>query len=195
MLILELTPGLADALGALDAIYPHRLLRPTAGPFGIGLLSRRKLKASGASDFGATQFGATLAADVTLQLGNTEVDFIGVHLMPPMSRDWAALRNRQLAMLAARVGKRQRPTIVCGDFNITPYSPIFSDLLEQSGLRDGRNGRGVQTSWPTYMPLLGIPIDHCLVSPEIGVAASRRLDAFGSDHYPVLFDLLLKGQP
>jgi endonuclease/exonuclease/phosphatase (EEP) superfamily protein YafD len=205
VLILELTPGLAAALDGLDALYPQRLLRPSDGPFGIGLLSRRQPAMAVKNEPGAahpstaylsaTELGATPAAEAKLDVGGTAVDFIGVHLMPPTNRDWAAERRRQLDLLAARVRTRQRPTIVCGDFNLTPYSPFFGDLLEQSGLRDGRGGRGLQTSWPTFMPLLGIPIDHCLVSPEIGVAASRRLDAFGSDHYPVLFDLLLEGQP
>jgi endonuclease/exonuclease/phosphatase (EEP) superfamily protein YafD len=41
------------------------------------------------------------------------------------------------------------------------------------------------------LPVLGIPIDHCLVSEEIRVIAHRRLPAFGSDHYPILAELAI----
>jgi endonuclease/exonuclease/phosphatase (EEP) superfamily protein YafD len=41
------------------------------------------------------------------------------------------------------------------------------------------------------LPILGIPIDHCFVSPEIAVVADRGLPGFGSDHYPRLVELAL----
>jgi len=38
------------------------------------------------------------------------------------------------------------------------------------------------------VPLLGIPIDHCLVSPEIIVTKRSVGPSVGSDHYPVIID-------
>jgi endonuclease/exonuclease/phosphatase (EEP) superfamily protein YafD len=43
------------------------------------------------------------------------------------------------------------------------------------------------------MPFLGIPIDHCLVSPSLTVRSHRRLQNFGSDHWPVLARIDLTG--
>jgi endonuclease/exonuclease/phosphatase family metal-dependent hydrolase len=59
-----------------------------------------------------------------------------------------------------------------------------------TGLRDPRAEFGLGFTWPTFFPLLGIPIDHCLVSADLGVAQYRRLADFGSDHYPVLARLV-----
>ena len=48
-----------------------------------------------------------------------------------------------------------------------------------------------EPTWPTYNPLLWIPIDHCLVSPEIIVTDRQIGPDVGSDHYPIVVDLQL----
>ena len=101
------------------------------------------------------------------------------------------MRDRQLDDLAALVAQVSGPLAVLGDFNITPYSPFFQDWLARTGLTDTRRGRAVSPSWPTQLPLVAIPIDHCAVSHEVTVVAHRRLPAFGSDHYPILAELAL----
>ncbi len=43
--------------------------------------------------------------------------------------------------------------------------------------------------------LVALPLDHCLVSDEI-LVANRRVGPFvGSDHFPVVVDLVLKKPP
>jgi endonuclease/exonuclease/phosphatase (EEP) superfamily protein YafD len=81
------------------------------------------------------------------------------------------------------------PVIVAGDFNATPFSPIFRKVIKISGLKDSREGFGWQPSWPTYVPLLWLPIDHILVSSEIQVHNRATGSFIGSDHYPVFADL------
>ena len=48
-------------------------------------------------------------------------------------------------------------------------------------------------TWPTYNPLLRIPIDHCLVSEHFMIGEQYQGPDFGSDHYPVLTRLYLRG--
>jgi len=109
-----------------------------------------------------------------------------------MSAADAAERHRQLEALATLAAERKEPTAICGDFNLTPYSPDFKVFARRSGMRDARAGHGPGITWPTSLPILGIPIDHCLVSPEIGVARFRRLPPFGSDHYPIAAALFIE---
>jgi endonuclease/exonuclease/phosphatase (EEP) superfamily protein YafD len=61
-------------------------------------------------------------------------------------------------------------------------------------LRDTRAGFGIQASWPTQIPPLGIPLDHCLVSPELVVLDRRLGPAVGSDHRPVILELARAGK-
>jgi endonuclease/exonuclease/phosphatase family metal-dependent hydrolase len=65
------------------------------------------------------------------------------------------------------------------------------DTLQASGLISARRGFGILPSWPTQRPVLVIPIDHVLVSSEIGVVDFRVGKGTGSDHLPVTVDLVL----
>jgi endonuclease/exonuclease/phosphatase (EEP) superfamily protein YafD len=179
-LVVELTPEIDRALPALDDEYPHRLTMPATHNFGIGMLSRHPL-----AHARALSLSGAAAIDALVELPDGTVHFIGVHLAPPTSRERAATRNRQLDELAALAGRIDEPLIVCGDFNLTPYSPYFSRFARETGLRDTQSGLGPGFSWPTSMPLLGIPIDHCLVRGPIEAASVERMEPIGSDHYPV----------
>ena len=83
------------------------------------------------------------------------------------------------------------PILLCGDLNLTPWSPVFWRFLRRSGLADSSRGFGVQPSWPVGKPWMSVPLDHCLVSPEITILDRRLGPAIGSDHYPVWVDFTL----
>jgi endonuclease/exonuclease/phosphatase (EEP) superfamily protein YafD len=78
-----------------------------------------------------------------------------------------------------------------GDLNATPWSRPFRRFVGRSGLCDSRAGFGVQASFPAASALLRIPIDHVLVSCVIGVRNRRIGRDVGSDHLPVIVDLVL----
>jgi len=75
---------------------------------------------------------------------------------------------------------------------MTSDMPAFCRFAGESGLRDSRQGFGIQATWPSYMPPLRIAIDHCLVSGNV-IVNGRRVGAHvGSDHFPVIVDVSLK---
>ena len=71
---------------------------------------------------------------------------------------------------------------ILGDLNVSPWSPHFGGLLRESG-------RGVQATWPTNLAPMRIPIDHCLVSPDVSVVGRRVGPDVGSDHFPIVVDV------
>lgn len=185
VLVLELTPRFARALERLGPDYAHRKLVPQEEAFGLGLVSRYPLLSVEQLDLGASP---ALDARVAGPAGSFRM--LGVHLMPPMSPQLAAERNRQLEQLAERRATIDEPLVVLGDFNVSPYSPYYVDWVAGTGLEDTLAGRGPSATWPTFFPVLGIPIDHCFVSAEFTVIERRHLSDLGSDHYPVLVNLL-----
>jgi endonuclease/exonuclease/phosphatase (EEP) superfamily protein YafD len=187
LLVVEYTPHGAQLIDAeLDAAYPQHLKMPALGAYGIALWSRYELEAAESRELGPT---ASIETKVRGPTG--PFTLLGVHLRAPLTGRRAAERNYQLELLAERRASIAGPLLVAGDFNITPYSPFFADWLADSGLTDSRRGRTLSTSWPTVLPIAGIPIDHCAVSDEFQIIAHRRLLPFGSDHYGILTELVL----
>jgi endonuclease/exonuclease/phosphatase (EEP) superfamily protein YafD len=119
---------------------------------------------------------------------------IGAHPQSPERRSGAALRNQQMALMAHVAAGQPGPVLLLGDLNITPWSPFFHDFLAASGLRNGRQGFGIQPSWPVQRSLLSIPIDHALASPEITIHNFETGPYVGSDHYPIIVDFSIHSQ-
>ena len=113
-----------------------------------------------------------------------------VHPVPPLS---AALQDALVDYFAELGGEvRGDPrVVVAGDFNATPWSRAYATMYAASGLCDSRAGFGVQATRPADGWLLRIPIDHVLTSCELGVRDRRVGPDVGSDHLPVLVDLVI----
>jgi endonuclease/exonuclease/phosphatase (EEP) superfamily protein YafD len=122
--------------------------------------------------------------------------FLGTYLIHPsnaIGKAYVEERNRQLAAIADYVAKVKNPLVV-GDLNVTMWSPYYKPLTTKAELRNARAGFGVLPTWPTFSPLLSIPIDHCLVSRDIKVLNIRTGREVGSDHLPLITDLWIPGK-
>lgn len=182
--VIELSDALERQLEATEPDYPYRVLLPKVGNFGLGVLSRFPI--TGAEPF---ELGFTTALRVEIAHPAGPFRLFAVHPVPPMSARMAARRNAQLAELAGLVRAQDAPVLVCGDFNLSPYSPWFRKFESDAGVTDVRRGLGPGTSWPAAMPLLGIPIDHCFLRGPFAIESVERMDRIGSDHYPVRVSL------
>lgn len=185
LLLVEFTNVTDERFRALDERYPYRLKAPRHDAFGLALYSKHPMDAK------EIEIVHTAAIRARVSTPSGELTVFGVHLRSPTGRSRALARNAQLDELVTLTSAESAPVVVIGDYNVTAYSPYFSRWLAASGLRDAGAGRGFWSSWPTSLPMMGIPIDHCAVSPEIEVVDHRRLPAFGSDHYPVIAQLRL----
>jgi endonuclease/exonuclease/phosphatase (EEP) superfamily protein YafD len=132
-----------------------------------------------------------LAAEIAVD-GRT-LKFVGVHPASPSPSKAGATRrrNRQLDHIAGLVQDSDAPVVVAGDFNTTPWSPQFQDLLAAAGLRNAAEGKGYVPTWPTFFWPARIPIDHVLLKGPLVATSVRRGPAVGSDHYPIVADLRL----
>ena len=179
----EFTPRWRFKLKELERRYPHVTLRPQDNPWGIAVYSKFPMLEIEDLDLGDDR-SANLRVVVQTPAGPLEV--YAVHLASPSSAELALMRNTQLRLLARRIAEAgDVPRIVAGDFNLTPYSPYFGDLLRDASLVGARRPSGMNATWPTWRLPLWIPIDHCLVGG--GVAEARVVNGpdIGSDHYPI----------
>jgi len=186
LLVVEFTPHAQEVLAPLDTRYAHSLKLPADGPYGIAIWSRFELTAKPFS------LGRLPAIEARVHGPGGEFTLLGVHLSAPTTPRRGAQRNQQLELLAKYSASIAGPVAVAGDFNITPYSPFYTDWLAASGLTDTRRQRTLSVSWPAVLPILGIPIDHVAVSTEFDILAHRRLPNFDSDHYGIVAELALR---
>ena len=99
-------------------------------------------------------------------------------------------RNKQLAAIG-EYAPVKNPLIVVGDFNTTMWSPFYTNMVKTAKLRNARSGFGILPTSPAFLPLAYIPIDHFLVSKEIGVLNIYTGQNVGSDHLPLITDLAI----
>jgi endonuclease/exonuclease/phosphatase (EEP) superfamily protein YafD len=178
--LIELSPALDAKLDSLADLYPFRLTLPAANNFGLAVLSRYPLHA--VEHF---SLGPNPAIEAVVETPDGPLVLLAVHMMPPIGAVLAATRNVQLEALALRIRASEGPLLACGDLNLSPYSPWFADFEKASATRSVRRGQGPGISWPSFLPPLGVPIDHCFLRGPLAVAGVERMAATGSDHYPV----------
>ncbi len=146
----------------------------------------------------------------TVDIDGTLIDVVTAHLRTPREglnatrfeptdgldewRDNVATRQSQADALVRDLVPLRRATLLAGDLNAPEHSPVVQTLLA-IGLRDAFSAAGVgwgYTHGHSLKPWVSfLRIDHILVSPEIGVTSAHVGWRGGSEHRPVIADLLI----
>jgi endonuclease/exonuclease/phosphatase (EEP) superfamily protein YafD len=74
------------------------------------------------------------------------------------------------------------------------WSSTYRALEDSTGLRNSRRGFGVMPSWPVFLPVAMIPLDHCLVADRVDVLETKLGEDIGSDHRPLLVQLAWRSE-
>jgi len=178
---------LSELVPALTG-YGYSKQAPREDNFGIALFSKFPLSQCTVEYIGDAEVPSIVAEIETSQ---GKCTMLATHPLPPAGSEYARLRNGQLAQLPGWVHRATSPLVLLGDLNVSPWSPYFKRLIRDSGLRDSSQGRGVHPSWPTFSPMLLIPIDHCLYSRGIAIVDRRTGPYVGSDHLPLIVDFVV----
>ncbi|MES2304390.1 MAG: endonuclease/exonuclease/phosphatase family protein [Gemmatimonadota bacterium] len=104
----------------------------------------------------------------------------------------ANIRQREEESTKARewiLPTSDQPTIVVGDFNLPIESAIFR--RHWSDLRDAFSRGGLGSGHTKRTRWWGVRIDHILTTSEIGTSRSFTGRDVGSDHLPLVADLII----
>ena len=118
-------------------------------------------------------------------LGDKPVTLLFTHPVPPASLEYYHWRNEQFEEIASQRALFHDRLILIGDLNSTSWSYHFQSFIKKMELLDSRKGLGLHTTWPAILPLMGITIDHVLVSSDIKIIERKVGPHIGSDHKPV----------
>jgi endonuclease/exonuclease/phosphatase (EEP) superfamily protein YafD len=177
-------------LAEIGALYPHQTPPTWRKAAPIILFSRYPILRH---EIVQPPGGQRPYLEVDLQIDERVVTVLGVHPAAPALNDASnsLARNRSLNHIGQSIRDRDRPLIVAGDFNITPFSPHFRDLIAAGGLRNAAQGQGWVPTWPREFWPVRVPIDHVLIRGPFAVQSLTRGPSIGSDHFPVIADLKL----
>ncbi len=182
------------SLAELRQDYPFWYSEPRKDAYGIAILSRQPFDSAGVTYLGSAGVPTVVVRLYLNNDPNRSLTVIATHPPPPKGARHTARRNDQLRALAKFVRQQRGSVMLCGDLNLSPWSPHFFDLIRDSGLVDSGRGFGIQPTWPADNFWLRTPIDHCLVSPHVMVRRRWLGPRVGSDHLPVILDFSLARQ-
>ena len=135
--------------------------------------------------------GGRTAVRATVEIEGQPVQVFVIDPNKATSQTRWAERNQYLGLVSQWVASQAagRPAIMLGDWNITPWSPFYADVFEQSSLRRGDTGilpPATHTLAHLPIPLLGLNDDHIAVSRRIPVEGCAPGPDLGSDHLPLV---------
>ena len=206
--VIALTEVGANRQAILDDLardYPYTVQSQLNNVFEIVLLSRHPIVSERISglDF-ARPSAPTLAQPVfqpDVPVISAEIcpfesacyTVLAAHAPPPVSARMADMRNTLLDLVAQLSRQRaDNRLIVMGDLNTSVWSPQFAALLEDGQMDTWSADVLVDSTWLSKSPFLGLTIDHVLHREGISLGARRVGPDIGSDHYPLLADLVLR---
>lgn len=130
--------------------------------------------------------------NTTLLVNGSPLRLVGIH--PPIPSSSNRLTGQRLQIEAYNLALNAAPAanakVLIGDFNTTPYSKMFERICNSTDLQDASQGFGYHPTWGPILPLcktpflpwLGLPIDHALISRDVGVLENEVGEIPGSDH-------------
>lgn len=190
LVTIETPRALWDAPGALAARYPHRIFDAMPGrPWGVAVWSALPFADGAPPAKGGNP--RHVIARLDLGDGGAPMRVMGLHMDWPVFGEQARILDD-----FDRFWRAFRPpgaVMIAGDFNAAPWSAAVARVAAVSGARvvDGlrmtwTGGVGGQAG-RMFVPG-GLPIDHVLLSPGVGVRGARTLALPGSDHRAVIVE-------
>ncbi|HEW97060.1 MAG: endonuclease/exonuclease/phosphatase family protein [Candidatus Parabeggiatoa sp. nov. 3] len=175
-------------LKVLEKTLPYVEAPPNSYFFGTVIYSRFPFEETQMLSLGRSGRESIL---VKIKINHKMVSLLTTHPLPPIPEGLFEHRNSQLFEVQSFIKQLPTPKMLIGDLNISMWSPFYSQLTQETRLINARQGFGILPTWPTFLPVLMIPIDHCLVSPDIKVMKIKTGESIGSDHLPLIVEVAI----
>ncbi len=185
----------------LEATHPYYLVDDSWG-LPMVLMSRYPLTAQ------PKPFGTTRAQHAIVETPDGAIVIWNVHPNPVVDKGWEA-QKKLLAVVANSVAAEDGPVIVLGDFNTTDQTENYRLIADHLTDVHRAVGQGFDFSFPDFSRAITpdqpwhtrlllefgpvIKIDHIFVSEHFIPQESYVVSsAYGSDHRPVMAELVMR---
>jgi len=178
------------AMQKWKALYPYQTLEADGGGhFELVILSKKPWKKLERIQLGAGVYSFALALQYEMEGKRFWV--MTLHSPKPTREAQLAEVKRMHEGLARWLeGKRKegQSVIIMGDFNCTPWSIYYRDLMRHTHLHAASRGKPFMTTWNVWYPFQ-LMIDHVFFTEDWKLKNTYISRGFGSDHRPVIVDL------
>lgn len=190
--VVVVNESLHDAIEPLKQFkdaYPYQFPYTPSERFGdLSILSRHPVTVTPIPmEFdGRTFIGSKIIVD---KEGLEPVTIYAYHANVPIGGQSARRRAFQMESMAMLAGQdKSNNVLLMGDWNLTPYSPLFETVLKRSGMTYQNFGLFPQMTWPSFnvFGFLKIPIDHILFKNGPILADIRKGPSMGADHHSLV---------
>ena len=178
---------------ALESLvdFPYQYIVDREDNFGIALFSKYPWTSIEEKYWGNS---AVPSLHAQLIVDKTTFNLVATHPLPPIKPAYYQQRNQQLQSMISELVSINYPILLVGDLNISQWSSDYN-ILSSSKLINARQGFGVHSTWPAKFGVLGIPIDHILISSEFETIEFDTGPYLGSDHLPIIATVRIKTRP
>lgn len=187
---LETNAWWQERLDTLENEYCYSMKCPLENLYGMHVYSKLPLE-DGATQFLIEDDIPSMHAMVVLPTGQkVRIHFLHPAPPSPTEHEESTERDAELLVVAKSVACLETPVIVAGDLNDVAWSTTTRLFRKISCLLDPRIGRGMFNTFHAGHWFMRWPLDHLFHSKHFTLSFIRRLPSFGSDHFPVLVELI-----
>lgn len=188
VILMEVDERWRDSFAPLLDTYDHVIDQTRDNSYGMIVASKFPLADLHVEEL-LTEGVPSVIASVTVADGKV-FRLYCIHPEPPVIHRGTEGRDGETALVALKAKDEKMPVIVTGDLNDVAWSMTTERFRTVSGLLDPRIGRRIFSTFDARLPFLRWPLDHLFHSPEFRLVSMKRLKPCGSDHFPVLFELM-----
>lgn len=190
-LIIESDFKWQEAIKCFDEDYPFSVKIPLNNTYGMHLFSKIEIVEHKIHFFVADDLPSIEAKMKTKD--GYKFTFFGAHPPPPSPTEEENSKERdgELLSIAKKIKKNKNTCIVMGDFNNVAWAKSSILFRKTSGTLDGRMGRGFISTYHAKYFFLRFPIDLIFHTSDIFIEELKKLEYFGSDHFPIYSKFLI----
>lgn len=185
LLVMEVDRLWMRELAQLSQRYPHRVGIVTAHNFGMVLFSKTPFASKQIYEWG--RFRIPYINATIRQTNGQVIRVYGVHAVPPVRKERLRDNQQQRKVLMTEASQFEGPVIMLGDWNDTPWSRSYKQILSGTGFKNAASG---SIPLPTWRPFFfgGLMIDHIFVK-GFQIRNWHVGGDIGSDHRAVIAEV------
>lgn len=179
-----------DWTNAVELADPYKILNdmPVDRTYGITVLAKEHLDAE--------IIRVTSVRDVVVRveasIADRPVAIYAVQSRPASNEADASLRDDYFKEVTQMARQESLSTVVVGDFQSSPWSHQFKNLLAEADLVNSLDGYGIQATWPAdRWAFFRIPFDHLAHSEDLTTIDRFLGPSFGVEHRPIVVKLAI----